>query len=63
MEEKLSPFISKIQKKWNFIFTKFTSGYYIMIINKLLSKLGINQGRVFKKVIKISNFKQRVNIS
>ena len=51
--EKLSPFISKIRKKWNFIFTKFTSGYYLLIINKLLSKFGRNPG-LFEKVIQIS---------
>ena len=51
--EKLSPFISKIRKKWNFIFTKFTSGDYLMIINKLLSMFGSNPVQ-FKKVIKIS---------
>ena len=50
---KTSPFIRKIQKKWNFIFTKFTSEYYLMIINKLLSKFGRNPVK-FKKVIKIS---------
>ena len=39
-------------EKWINFFTKFNSGYYLMIIIKLLYKLGTNPG-YFKKVIKI----------
>ena len=52
LAENLSPFKSKKQKNGFIFFTKFTSGYYLMIINKLLSKFGRNPGK-FKKVIKI----------
>ena len=59
--EKLCPFISKIQKNRNSIFTKFTFGYYLMIINKLLSSFGTNPGE-FKKVFNFKKFNHRVNV-
>ena len=40
-------------EKMILFFYNFTSDYYLMIINKLLSKFGRNPG-LFKKVIKIS---------